>query len=94
VQYRLTESAKADIRRIYTYGFEQWGEAAADHYYNNLFDCFERIAVKPSLYPLVDEVRAGYRRCVCGVDSIYYRITDETVEIMAIIGKQETSALL
>ena len=91
---RLTESAKSDLRRIYTCGYEQWGEEAADHYYNNFFDCFERIADNSYLYPLADEVRAGYRRCICGVNSIYYRITDETVEIMAIIGKQDTSALL
>jgi toxin ParE1/3/4 len=26
---------------------------------------------------------------VCGVDSIYYRIEGETVEIMAIIGRQD-----
>jgi toxin ParE1/3/4 len=26
---------------------------------------------------------------VCGVDSIYYRVEDDTVEIMAILGQQD-----
>jgi toxin ParE1/3/4 len=40
------------------------------------------------LYPATD-IREGYRRSVCGSESVYYRIVGETVEIMAIIGRQE-----
>jgi toxin ParE1/3/4 len=36
-----------------------------------------------------DFIRTGYRRCVCGSDSIYYRINDGRVEIMAIISRQD-----
>jgi toxin ParE1/3/4 len=42
------------------------------------------------LYPAADEIREGYRRSVCGVDTIYYRVVDDAVEIMAIIGRQDT----
>jgi len=38
--------------------------------------------------------KKGYRRCVCGVDSIYYRIENGTVEIMAIIGRQDLNSIL
>jgi toxin ParE1/3/4 len=37
----------------------------------------------------VDDIRAGYRRSVCGIDSIYYRVQGDSVEIMAIIGQQD-----
>lgn len=87
--YRLTENAKEDLRRIYRRGLREYGEAQADEYYNALFDRFEQIAEQPFLYPAVDDIREGYRRSVCGVDSIYYRIEGETVEIMAIIGRQD-----
>ena len=86
--YRLTEYAKEDLRRIYRQGLREYGEAQADRYYNALFDRFEEIAEQPFLYPAVDEIREGYRRSVCGVDSIYYRIESGIVEIMAIIGRQ------
>ena len=31
--YRLTEEAKDNLRRIYRYGFEKHGEKEADKYY-------------------------------------------------------------
>ena len=92
--YRLSEKAKEDLRRIYRRGLREYGEAQADDYYNALFDRFEQIAEQPFLYPAVDDIREGYRRSVCGVDSIYYRIAGDTVEIMAIIGRQDVEEWL
>lgn len=92
--YRLSENAREDLRRIYRRGLREYGEAQADAYYNALFDRFEEIAEQPFLYPAVDDIREGYRRSVCGVDSIDYRIEGETVEIMAIIGRQDVEEWL
>ncbi|WP_420933982.1 hypothetical protein ACOJR9_16445 [Alteromonas sp. A081] len=33
-----------------------------------------------------ENIRAGYRRCQCGLNSIYFRINNSIVNIMAIIG--------
>ena len=92
--YTLAKAANDDLRRIYTYGFHKWGEAAADEYYNALFDRFDVIATQPHQYPSVDFIRKGYRRSVCGVASIYYRIENGTVEIMAILGSQDIGTAL
>jgi toxin ParE1/3/4 len=48
----------------------------------------------PSLYQAVDDIRPGYRRSVCGVDSIYYRAVDDIVEIMRILGQQDVGESL
>ncbi|MCP4699704.1 MAG: type II toxin-antitoxin system RelE/ParE family toxin [Gammaproteobacteria bacterium] len=88
--YKLAEDAKLDLKRIYMRGLRIHGEVQADAYYNAFFDRFEQIAEQPLLYPTVEDIRADYRRSVCGVDSIYYRILGDTVEIMAIIGQQDT----
>ena len=77
------------MHRIYRCGFDTYGEEKADLYYAALFDRFDELVEQPLLYPAVEEVRVGYRRSVCGTDSIYYRIEGETVEIMAIIGQQD-----
>lgn len=87
--YRLSEAAKSDLARIYRRGFREFGEAQADAYFNALFDHFARIAERPLLFPAVDDIRPGYRRGVCGRDSVYYRVVGEDVEIMAIIGHQD-----
>jgi toxin ParE1/3/4 len=38
--YKLTEDAKEDLRRIYRYGVKEFGEAQADLYYDGLFSHF------------------------------------------------------
>lgn len=87
--YKISPGAEDDLYRIWSYGARKFGEAQADKYYRALFTHFEIIANNPYLFPSVDYIRKGYRRCVTGVDSIYYRINMDTVEIMAIIGRQD-----
>ena len=64
-------------------------KALADQYYDAFFDRFEQLAKQPYLYQAVDDIREGYRRSVCGVDGIYYRVDGDTVEIMCILGRQD-----
>jgi toxin ParE1/3/4 len=92
--YRLTEDVKEDLRRIYRYGFINFGEAQADLYYDTLLNHFEQIADNPYLYQAVDHIRKGYRRSVLGTNSIFYRVIDDTVEIISILGHQDFSSLL
>ena len=92
--YRLAENAKEDLKRIYSRGLQEYGEGQADKYYNAFFARLEKLAEQPLLYQAVDDIRAGYRRSVCGADSIYYRIDGETVEIMAVIAQQDIDAWL
>ena len=67
--YKLNEAAKADLRRIYQRGYEEFGELQADEYFHAFFVRFVQIAEQPYLYPAVDHIKSGYRRSVCGVDS-------------------------
>ena len=92
--YRINEDAKADLQRIYRRGVLEFGKAQADRYFDALFDRFEEIAEQPLQYRAVDDIREGYRRSVCGVDSIYYRIVDNKVEIMRILGQQDIDGWL
>ncbi len=87
-EYRLSNLAKEDLIRIHQYGVLQFGEAQADKYLRSLFEHFEIIAERPFAFETVDFIKAGYRRCVCGVDSIFYRHDNGVVEIMAIVGRQ------
>ena len=66
----------------------------ADKYYNSFFEYFNIIAQRPLSFESVDYIKAGYRRCVCGSDSIYYKINGDTVEIMAIVGMQDLKNIL
>ena len=91
--YKISPNARADLERIWFYGLEHWGVEAADRYYSAFFDHFEELAEQPLLYA-VSDVRKGYRRSICGKDSVFYRISGDAVEIMAIIGQQEVNEWL
>ena len=87
--YRLSEDAKDDLIGIHQYGVKKHGEAHADTYFLQIIERLEVLGKTPLLYPRVPEVREGYRRSVCGEHSIYYRIDNEDVEIMAILRSQD-----
>ena len=93
-KYRLSNAAKEDLIRIHHYGIEKFGIAQADKYFDSFFEYFDIIAQRPFAFESVDYIKKGYRRCVCGADSIFYRVKDEMVEIMAIIGRQDLNDVL
>lgn len=93
--YRLSNVAKEDLIRIHQYGVEKFGLPQADKYFDSLFEYFEIISQRPFSFESVDYLRKGYRRCVCGSESIFYKIAkDGIVEIMAIMGKQDLNNIL
>lgn len=92
--YKLSDEAQDDLVGIHQYGVRKWGEKQADKYFWQLISHLEKVGESPLLYPPVDHIRAGYRRSVCGVHSVYYRIEDETALVMAILRSQDAAARL
>jgi len=93
-KYRLSNETKEDLIRIHQYGVEKFGMTQADKYFDVFFEYFEIISQWPFSFESVDYIKEGYRRCVCGSDSIYFKINEDTVEIMAIVGRQDLSNIL
>jgi toxin ParE1/3/4 len=93
-EYRLSNVAKEDLIRVHQFGVKKFGITQADKYFYSFFDYFEIIAQRPFSFESVEYIKEGYRRCPCGSDTIYYRINDSMVEIMAIIGMQDLKDIL
>jgi toxin ParE1/3/4 len=87
--YKLSNEAKNDLIRIHQYGVKKFGVHQADKYFETFFEYFEIIAARPYSFESVEFIKDGYRRCVCGSDSIYYKISSNCIDIMAVIGKQD-----
>lgn len=89
-EYRLVISCEADrdLERLYRDGCQQWGETQADRYYDALLNHFTVLTENPLLFRAVDEVREGYRRSVCGKHSVFYKVSGDIVEIMAIVKRE------
>ncbi len=93
-KYRLSNEAKNDLIRIHQYGVKKFGITQADRYFESFFEYFDIIAERPFSFESVDYLKDGYKRCVCGVDSIYYKVNENIVEIMAIVGRQDLDGKL
>ena len=94
VKYKLSNVAKEDLIRIHHHGVEKFGMVQADKYFDSFFKYFDIIAQRPFSFESVDYIKTGYRRCVCGSVSIYYKVNSDIVEIMAIIGRQDLDNIL
>lgn len=93
-KYRLSNEAKNDLIRIHHYGIQKFGISQADKYFDSFFEYFDMIAQRPYSFESVDYIKKGYIRCVCGADSIYFRMNGDIVEIMAIVGRQDLDNVL
>ena len=87
--YKLSIEAEGDIIRIFEYGLGQFGILQAVKYYEMLYECFNKIAINPFMFPSNANYRKIERYCVCGVDTIYYNINGDYIEIVTIIGRQD-----
>lgn len=88
-KYRLSQSADEDFESIFEYGIDTFGLNQALKYQNRLKQRFDELAEQPYLFQAVDDICEGYRRSVCGVHAIYYRIDGQDVEIMRVLGRQD-----
>jgi toxin ParE1/3/4 len=80
--------------RIHHYGVKQFGIKQADKYFESFFVHVDIIAENPQSFEAVEFIKHGYRRCICGVVSIFYKTNEDVVEIMAIIGRQDLNQLI
>jgi toxin ParE1/3/4 len=92
--YKLSNSAKEDLIRIHHHGVKKFGVIQADKYFKSFFEYFDIIAQRPFSFESIDYIKSGYRRCACESDSIYYKVNNGNVEIMAIIGRQDLKDIL
>jgi len=94
MKYRLSNEAKNDLIRIHQYGVKKFGMVQADKYFESFFKYFEIITQRPFSFESVDYIKKDYRRCVCGVDSIYFKVNENFIDIMTIVGRQDLNEKL
>jgi len=88
-RYRLSKAAEEDLIGIALFGDKHFGIAQSNRYRDQLKLRFSVLADQPLRYPTVDHIRKSYRRSVCGVHSIFYKIDKDIVEIVRILKHQD-----
>ena len=63
-KYHLSYEAEEDIGRIFEYGLGRFGLQQANKYYDMLFECFNKIASNPFMFPVVTKYMDVERFCL------------------------------
>jgi toxin ParE1/3/4 len=74
-------AARKDLRDIWWYGFEVWGEQAANDYLHKIRDKLALIADNPQIGARHMGRRKGYRRLLVGEHIIFYKVEAEAIRI-------------
>ncbi|MEP0734124.1 MAG: type II toxin-antitoxin system RelE/ParE family toxin, partial [Nonlabens ulvanivorans] len=73
---------------------EKFGMTQADKYFESFFEYFDIISQRPYSFESAENIKKDYRRCVCGADSIYFKVNEDIIDIMAIVGRQDLNEKL
>ncbi len=83
--YLISKKAIADIEEIWLYTVEKWSVDQADHYYNLIFDEIQFICKTVNAGKSREHVRKGYRASKVKSHLIFYRIQNNTIEVIRIL---------
>ena len=80
-----TRQARLDLKNMWLDGFEEWGEAQADAYFDLVSVTIDRLADFPEMGRSREEVRARYRSFPVRQHIIFYTLEDNLVMIQRVL---------
>ena len=83
--YVFSKKAVIDLEEIWLYTAEHWSVAQADRYYLLIIDEVNFICKNVHNGKSIDETRKGYRATKVKSHLIFYRVVNDTVEVIRIL---------
>ena len=92
----FTAAAERDLIDIAAFSSERFGDGQASKYQKAMAEAFKLIAQFPQIGVDVSDIKPDARRHVHASHAIYYRLRDESVIVLRILGQGQdpTSELL
>lgn len=81
----LSPRAQADLDEIWDYTEDRWGLDQAETYTRQLWKDITIVANRPSLGRECTEVRRGYRMYPSGSHVLFYRHTEDGIDVVRIL---------
>ncbi len=81
----ISKKAVSDLEEIWLYTIEKWSIEQADRYYNLIFDEINYICKNINAGKSMEHVRKGYRASKVKSHLIFYRVINNTVEVIRIL---------
>jgi toxin ParE1/3/4 len=86
--YIISKEAIADLDEIWHYTVETWSVDQANRYYDLILQEIEYICKAPNSGKPLDDIRKGYRVSKVKSHLVFYRIANQTIEIIRILHRQ------
>ena len=83
--YIISKKAVIDLEEIWLFTVDKWSVAQADRYYLLIIDEIEFICKNITCGKSMDNIRKGYRATKVKSHLIFYRLVNNTVEIIRIL---------
>lgn len=85
MQVTLLPTAREDLREIWLFGAERWGDARADAYFFDLSEAIERLELSPFMNAVAEELGEPYRRLFCEAHTVIYRVEQDEVVVARVL---------
>ncbi len=82
--YDLSEKAKADLRGIWNFTDDRWGEQQADTYYREIIKTIELLAMGDRQGRKAD-VRDGYLKYPIGRHLVYFTRENDRIKVVRVL---------
>jgi toxin ParE1/3/4 len=86
--YIISKKAVSDLEEIWLYTVETWSVVQADRYYSLIIDEIEYICSHNESGRPMNHIRKGYRASKVKSHLIFYRVVNDTIEIIRILHEQ------
>lgn len=81
----ISKKAVSDLEEIWLYTVEKWSVEQADRYYNLIFEEINYICKNKAPGKTMENVRKGYRATKIKSHLIFYRVLNNTIEVIRIL---------
>ena len=84
----IQKRAQQDLKNIWQYSFQNWGQRQADAYYDELKKGMEMILENPKIGIVCDDIRRGYRQYQINHHIVFYRLTPTNIHVVRVLGEK------
>ncbi|MCD6476353.1 MAG: type II toxin-antitoxin system RelE/ParE family toxin [Anaerolineaceae bacterium] len=88
-QVILSPKAKSDLSDAWDYTFAEWGIEQAEKYVRELWTAMPAQTRDLSTATDISDVRKGYRKVRSGSHVIFFRLTDDGMDIVRILHQKK-----
>ncbi len=80
--------ARSDIKKIWRYTYDNWGEKQADIYTEALGQAIEEMTKNPEMGNSIEHIRKGYRLYHFKHHFVIYRLSLIVIDVVRVLGEK------